>query len=114
MKIIVADAAAHVRSALRLVLEQHPSVTCVLELATGDDLLEVIASKHVDLLLVDWRLPGLDIAALRHACPRTRVTVLSSRPEERRPALAAGADAFVCKGDSPEALLAGLALDADA
>ena len=40
------------------------------------------------------------------ASPESFVVALSGLPEARREALAAGADAFVSKGDPPEKLLA--------
>jgi len=48
---------------------------------------------------------GQTLAQARAACPGLRVLVLSARPETRSDALASGADAFVCKMDSPEKLL---------
>ena len=114
MRVVVADAAAHVRSALHLLLEQHPGVTCVAELATADGILTVLDSVAADVLLVDSHVPDVDLssllATLRQAQPRLRVVVLSTRPEERERALAAGADAFVSKCDAPEGLFESLAL----
>jgi len=106
--VVVADAAAHARSALRLLLEQHPRVRCVTQASTYACLVRSISTADADVLLLDWRLPGLDLPQLRGACPGARIIVLCARPEERGAALAAGADAFVCKGDAPEVLLASL------
>ncbi len=109
MRVLVADDKLEVRSALRLLLEQLPDVTVVGE-ATGTDSLLVQASALCpDLVLLDWELRGLHatelLPGLRARCPRLSVIVLSSRPENQRPALANGADAFVSKGDAPEQLL---------
>jgi DNA-binding NarL/FixJ family response regulator len=61
---------------------------------------------------MDWELPGGSaeslVAGLRRLNPRVLILALSGRPEVRSPALAAGADAFVCKGDPPEAVLAAI------
>jgi two-component system, NarL family, invasion response regulator UvrY len=114
VRVVVADAAAHVRSALLLLLEQHPGITCVAELATADGLLNVVDSVNADVLLVDSHLPDVDLSSLlasvRQAQPRLRVVVLSTRPEERVRALSAGADAFVSKCDAPDVLFESLAL----
>jgi DNA-binding NarL/FixJ family response regulator len=113
--VVVADATAHVRSALHLLLEQHAGVTCVAELATGSGLVAAMKSAHADVLVVDSRVPDVDdlsdlIATLRQAQPDLRVVVLSTRPEERDRVLAAGADAFVSKGDAPDGLFESLSL----
>ena len=115
MRVVVADATAHVRSALHLLLEQHPGITCVAEVATGSSLVAALQSANADVVLVDSHVAELDnladlVAKLRQAQPGLRVVVLSTRPEERDRALAAGADAFVSKGDAPEGLFESLAL----
>jgi DNA-binding response OmpR family regulator len=60
-------------------------------------------------VLLDWELPGRPAAALLFALHgldyHPRIIVLSTRPESEPDALAAGADAFVWKGDPPEILL---------
>ena len=72
--------------------------------------LEQVTGQRPDLVLLDWELPGQNgdsaLVELRTAQPELVVIVLSGRPEARRAALAAGADAFVSKGDPPERLLA--------
>jgi DNA-binding NarL/FixJ family response regulator len=61
---------------------------------------------------LDWWLEGLEtadlIGALRWHCPGLYVIVLSGRPEARRVALDAGADAFVSKIDPPDRLLSAI------
>jgi DNA-binding NarL/FixJ family response regulator len=48
------------------------------------------------------------LTALRQACPQVAVIVLSAQPGAEKPALAAGANAFVSKADPPEQLLAAI------
>jgi DNA-binding response OmpR family regulator len=66
-----------------------------------------------DLILLDWKLPKMHadelLVALRTACPCALVIVLSGLPEDREPALIAGADGFVGKYELPEQLLAAIA-----
>lgn len=110
MRVFLADDQSKVRSALRLLLEQDPEMSVVGEAAEAGDLLIQVRAVRPDLVLLDWELPGLQTAnpllpALRTRCPRLSVIALSGRPEARQAALAAGADAFVSKGDPPERLL---------
>jgi DNA-binding NarL/FixJ family response regulator len=120
MRVMMADDESAVCSALRLLLEQEPGVSIVGETPQADELLAQVASNCPDLLLLDWELPGRRagcggrsrrglLHALHLACPQLKVIVLSGRPEAHCAALAAGADAFVSKGDPPEHLLAAIA-----
>ena len=110
MRVLLADDESKVRSALRLLLEQEPGLSVVDEVAEAGEALGQIQATCPDLLLLDWELPGQQAAdllpALRRCCPRLLVIALSGRPEARQAALAAGAEAFVSKGDPPERLLA--------
>lgn len=110
MRILLADDQAQVRSALRLLLTQEPGLSVVGEAAETGVLLAQAEATRPDVVLLDWELPGLQAATplsiLRARCPCLKIIVLSGRPEARQAALAAGADAFVSKGDPPERLLA--------
>jgi DNA-binding NarL/FixJ family response regulator len=110
IRILLADDQPHVRSALRLLLEQQPGVQVLGEAADAQGLLDWIKAACPDLVLLDWELPGLDakvlLPALRDLCPNLAVIALSGRPETRKNALDAGADGFASKGDPPERLLA--------
>ena len=111
-QVVVADAEQSVRSALRLVLSKASGLRAIRETNDASDLLATAAASPPDLVLVDWNLPGLRpdavIAGLQARAPRAIVVVLSTRPELRSRALAAGADAFVSKSDDPTLLLATL------
>jgi DNA-binding NarL/FixJ family response regulator len=109
VRVLVADDDVHVRSALRLLLEQEPDVQVVGESAVAEDLVDEVARTHARLVLLDWDLPGLRfdglLARMRLVEPTLHMIAMSGRPEARAESLRAGADAFVCKGDAPEALL---------
>jgi len=137
MHILIADHQPKVRFGLRVLLERQPGLKVVGETSNTNDLLAQVEAYCPDLVLLGWDLPGLAehgpsasrrdepaadtepsrsepsgqglLSALRRACPDLRVIVLSGRPEARRAALAAGADAFVYKCDPPERLLAAIA-----
>jgi DNA-binding NarL/FixJ family response regulator len=114
MRILLADDQAKVRSALRLLLEQEPGMDVVGEVAEAEALAIEVKDTQPDLVLLDWELPGLVVngrfIALWPCHPYLKVIALSGRPEARRTAIAAGVDAFVCKGDPPERLLRTLRL----
>ena len=110
MRVLLADDQSKVRSALRLLLDQEPELSVVGEATEADELLAQVGTACPDIVLLDWELPGLSrhdlLSTLRARCPHLKVIALSGRPEARQAALAAGADAFVSKGDPPEQLLA--------
>ena len=112
MRILLADAQAKVRFALRVLLERQPEFEVVGEAASVEDLLARTGPSCPDVVLLDWSVAGPMAArlipALRHNCPGVGIIVLSGRPEARRAALAAGADAFVSKGNPPEHLMAAI------
>lgn len=112
MRILLADAQAKVRFALRVLLERQPGFEVVGEAKSTEDLLARAAISCPDVVLLDWNLAGAVTArlllALRRDCPGVGIIVLSGRPEASRAALAAGADAFVSKGNPPEHLLAAI------
>ena len=111
MRVLLADDRPKIRFALRLLLERQPGIEVVGEAADAEELLVRAMATFPDVVLLDWELPklaldGCSLSALRGVCPHLCVIVLSGRPETRKTALAAGADAFVSKIDPPERLLA--------
>ncbi len=108
-RILIADDKFHVRSALRLLLREKLGVTAVGEAVTLEQALELASMEKPDLVLLDWELSAQGgataLVGLRMARPGLAIIALSSNPESRRAALAAGADAFVSKGDPPERLM---------
>jgi DNA-binding NarL/FixJ family response regulator len=109
IRILLGDDQPEVLSALRLLLEQEPTLSVVGEAGDHQRLLEQAETLDFDLLIFDWELPnhqasGL-LPALRSRFPNLHVVALSSRPEAREAALLSGADSFVFKGDPPECLL---------
>jgi len=113
MHVLLADDRPKVRFALRVLLEQQPGLEVVGEAADAEALLALAKEACPELVLLGWEWPGLRavdlLPALREVCPDLFVIALSGRPEARRAALAAGADAFVSKTDLPERLLAAIA-----
>jgi DNA-binding NarL/FixJ family response regulator len=111
VRILIADDDAHVRAAIRLLLEQEAGVSSVSECPNVDLLVDQAAGFHPDVVLIDWELPGLQpaqshMARLKASAPQTAVVALSCCPELRPQALRAGAASFVCKSDAPDKLVA--------
>ena len=108
MRAIIADDQIAIRRALRLLLEEVPAAQIVGEATDLKMLRDLLTGATPDLVLLDWELPpggaAATVAGLRGQFPQVRLIVLSTSPEAANGALAAGADAFVSKGDAPEGL----------
>jgi DNA-binding NarL/FixJ family response regulator len=110
MRVVLADGDADVRWALRLLLTHDLNMQVVGEVAdAAADLWAQVQQTQPDLLVLDWGMLGARSGAvlerLRLLSPRLQVIAISERPEAGRQALAAGADAFVCKADAPEQMV---------
>ncbi len=123
MRIMIADSHPEVRAALRLLLEEDSTTWIVVaEAASAIELISRARSANPRVILVDWDLPGLRgtplgtdhqrtdkvILALKAIAPKAKVMVLSTSPEVKSAALQAGADAFMCKNEPPQQLLAAI------
>jgi DNA-binding NarL/FixJ family response regulator len=91
------------REALELMLEVTPDIRVVAAVGDGETALDVCPRVDPDVVLVDYRLPGLDgvetTAGLRSACPAVSVVVLTAAAEtgEIQALLDAGAVACLTK-----------------
>lgn len=108
--VLVADGDASVRAMARVSLRD--TRTRVLEAENGERALELARQERPALLLVDWKLPGIDGPAVCKALrsdPRTaevKIVALSSRGElDDRAAHAGGADDHLAKPFSSLRLL---------
>ena len=109
MRLFIADGNSSVRLALQMYLQQEPGlyVTGIASEAKGLSV-QVDASRP-DVLLLDSHLPGASIQGLlsdiRGLESPPKIVVLSIKPEDKGPALSAGADAFINKNAPPEKML---------
>ena len=73
------------REALELMLDVTPDIRVVASVGDGETALDVCPRVDPDVVLVDYRLPGLDgvetTAGLRSACPQASVVVLTATAE---------------------------------
>lgn len=109
MRVLLADDEARVRMALRLLLEQEGQMEIAGEAEDVDGLLRETQVGQVDLILLDWELPGLRadrlFPLLRLATPKRSIVAMSGQPQARAEALASGADGFISKVDPAERVL---------
>ena len=110
MRILLADDQQRVRFALRVLLERQSGFEVSGEAADAVELLVEAMNACPDLVLLDWDLPGYPPADLvteaKSLPPGPQVIVLGRDFNTKPAARAAGADAFVLKGDPPRQLLA--------
>ncbi|MDX1614145.1 MAG: response regulator transcription factor [Candidatus Promineifilaceae bacterium] len=109
IRIFLADGEARVRYALGILIARSPQFLIVGSATTGTGLEERIQVVQPDVLLLDWTLPGGSVTklakSLKGQFPNMAIVAISSRPEHRPAALAAGADDFISKIDGPDQLL---------
>ena len=111
MRVLLVDDSDVFRSTLELLLGAEEDIEVAGTAADGSEALSACAASRVDVVLLDFRLPGADgvsvTAALRECHPELAVVCLTAAatPDEREAVRAAGAAAVVEKGDLP-ALLA--------
>ncbi len=112
MKIIIADDQKHMRNGLKAVLSASLPGPQIWEATTGLEAERLADEVRPHLILMDIRMPDRDgLTATRQIKarhPDIRIVVLSFHTERMQDALAAGADAFVSKGESPARLLAAI------
>jgi len=105
-RVLVGDGDTVVRAALRLLLARNPRLRVVAEVENLKDLRHESVALALDIVLLDMNLEGLTPDELRTLCRTATTVVLSTREEQRKVAIDAGAAAFVCKSESPQQLLA--------
>jgi len=112
MRILLADDEPRVRSAIRLLIDQHYEGNVVEEVSSTQELAEHIGNYCPDLLLLDWELLGAIpeelLTSIHTRCPDIFTIVLDSESQTRQSALEAGANEFVGKNEPPESLLAAI------
>jgi DNA-binding NarL/FixJ family response regulator len=112
LRILIADDDNHARAGLRAFLSAIVPCEIVGEAANGVELLVQAARYHPHVVVLDLRMPEIDgiqaTRMLKAGWPDIAVVALTLYREQREAALAAGADAFVTKGDAPIQLVQAL------
>jgi DNA-binding NarL/FixJ family response regulator len=112
MRILLATEQPELRIALVLYLSEEPGMTVIGTASEAASLRALLMTARPELVLLDWALPGHPPASLvaeaKSLDPHSQVIVLGKDLDVKQAALAAGADAFVLKGDPPGLLLAAI------
>lgn len=103
----VADDNAQVRSSMCRFLETEDDFVCAGAVASAEEAIALLQTRHVDVLLLDLSMPGLGgLAALprmRAVAPHVSVVIFTAfaAVDVRQQALQAGASAFLEKLCAP-------------
>jgi two-component system, NarL family, response regulator DesR len=88
------------REALELLLGMRPDVEVVAAVENGNDVVKLCRDHHPDVVVMDYRLPGLDgvqaTAVLRRECPDVAVVCLTASASVREMEALAEAGAAAC------------------
>ncbi len=108
--VIVVDDHHLIRRGLKQYIERIDDIEIVAEARTGEELLQLVALKTCDVILLDIGLPdknGIELLKeIKHSYSGMHILILSMHPEERYAvrALENGASGYITKGSSPEEL----------
>ena len=109
MKLVIAGGQPLSRGAVSLLVKTRLGIEDVSEAANYEELMKLVEAVEPDLILLDGELSGVNlneiIATLCGLDHDPSVIVLNERPEMEGAVLAAGADAFIYKGNNPKQLL---------
>jgi DNA-binding NarL/FixJ family response regulator len=113
IQILIVDDQPRARKSVRALLSTWQRVGEIYEAGNGQEAVQLARECQPDVVLMDVRMPEVDgleaTVQIKALWPQVKVIVLSMHLEYRDEALAAGADAFVGKGEPADRLLAVLA-----
>jgi DNA-binding NtrC family response regulator len=113
IRVLVVDADRRVRSSLELLISVADGFACVSCCAGPADAFAVLESQPVDAVLIDPRLPDVEIGlafmeAAHHRWPHLALVAMSGSDDLAPATLRDGAIAFVGKSGQPDDLFAAL------
>jgi DNA-binding NarL/FixJ family response regulator len=112
IQVLIVDDQPRARKSLKALLSTWPVLQKVEEIANGQEAIQLVEERQPDVVLMDLCMPGMDGLQATHLIkarwPQVKVIVLTLYGEYEAEAMAAGADAFVAKGEPADRLLATL------
>ena len=112
VRVVLVDDNEMYRETLKLVFGMRDEIDVIASVSTGDEAATICSQLIPDVVLMDYRMPGLNGAeatrAVLDACPTTRVVCLSASvtQQEIDEVRAAGAVGCVTKDENFDRLLA--------
>jgi DNA-binding NarL/FixJ family response regulator len=110
MRILIVDNQVRARQSLLALLNAQRNIEEMREATNGKQAVQVAEEFKPDLILMDVRMPvmnGLEATKIiKQQLPQIKIVLLSMYTEYESDALAAGADAFISKTESPQKLIA--------
>jgi NarL family two-component system response regulator LiaR len=108
MRFLIVDDTSRARQSMKALLEVWHPLEEVREAANGSEAVQLAEGFQPDIILMDARMPrmsGLEATRqIKAKWPQIKIIILSVFTDYQVLALAAGADAFISKSDSPETL----------
>lgn len=109
--VLIADDHHLVRAGLSSIINSAPGLCVAAQAVDGNSTLEQLASRHIDLLVLDLSMPppcGIELIAMvrqRHPDQRILVVTIHNNARVANAALAAGANGFITKDSDPDMLI---------
>ena len=119
IRVALVDDQALFRTGIRMLVDSQPDLTFVGEAGNGREGIDLVASTHPDVVLMDIRMPVMDgieaterivadSIARNSATPRIIVLTTFDLDEAATRAIRGGASGFLLKDTDPEFLLAAI------
>jgi len=108
-KVLIIDDRITSRKGLRALMLTQPDIQVIGEAANGEKAIQFIKDNKPDVVIMDAFMPkmnGLDATRIiKKNWKGIRVVILTLHDDIREEAIAAGADAYLVKGCSPDRLI---------
>jgi len=112
IRVLIADDSAPARAGLRALLATEPGVVVVGEATNGQEAVHLVEEHRPAAVVMDLQMPIMDgvqaAGIIKRRWSDISIIVVTVHAAEQAAALAAGADAFIVKGEAPARLVAAL------
>lgn len=114
VRILLVEDQAIVRNGLKMIIEKDEEFKIVSEASNGLEALEILEKVHIDLILMDVRMPimnGIEATKkIKSRFPKIKILILTTFDDDEYAyqTLKDGAMGFILKSSEPEKLLASI------